>query len=138
MNDLKQTTYAFYKKQLGARYPEKDIRDYVDGAFKRMSKDEAFKKAIWAVVRGDTTSQKVLSAIEQRGYTALVDWFDKGDMSEAPLILINPKNVVGVQGIEKVTEYEKMAALRRVSRAIGHPSKDLALQVLAQMGMMKR
>ena len=101
-------TPGFIKKRL---YKE------VEKQFGSLSdKDEQFKMAMWSVVREGYARDKITEAVKKEGYNAMIDYFDKGSMSDSPLILLDPKRDLVKTGEEFVSEMQKRMDAREVYR----------------------
>lgn len=85
------------------------IKSAKDYAKKAVDKDP-FGQAIYSIVRRKEDSKKLINKLQEHGYSAVEDYFDKGVFSESPLILLDPSSTVVKIGEERVTDNMKSMA----------------------------
>lgn len=122
VSSLKKTTYDFYKERLKGISSDASIRRRVEEEFRLADDEGMFSKAMWSIVRGDNSSKVIENAFKKRGYGAIIDYFDKGELSEYPLILLDPKDSVIKTGEHLVKSKEMHEAIRTILKNPNHPA----------------
>lgn len=70
-------------------------------------KSDKFKAGIYGIVKSGKDQKMLFEMYQKAGYSAIIDYFDKGTLGESPLILFNAKSDVIVTGSKFVTETMK-------------------------------
>ncbi len=84
-------------------------------------KQDPFKQGIYSFVKGSNDSKKLADAYKEHGYSALVDYFDKGTMGQQPMILFNASSDVVKTGEKFVTQTMKAEAMKQLGATNDHP-----------------
>ena len=98
---------------------------------------DAFNEGIKTIAlqRGD--AKKLIDAYKSHGYNALVDYHDKGIVSELPLILFDALTDTIKTGEEFVTQDMKIAAVKELAEIQGHPLQMTAAEWVASLPRSK-
>lgn len=75
---------------------------------------DPFKSAMYSIVKGKDDSKKLLGFYQARGYQAIIDYFDQGDMAKSPLIVLDPSKTLQKQGEVFVTKEVKIRTLEEL------------------------
>ena len=73
---------------------------------KDLGKDP-FKVAIYSMVKSKEDTKQWIKKLQDYGYDAIIDYFDKGTMADAPLIVLDPANALQKTGERFVTKSVK-------------------------------
>ncbi len=85
-----------------------------------------FKQGITAIAGQQEDAKKLIDAYKSHGYNALVDYHDKGGVSELPIILFDALNDTIKTGEEFVTQDMKIAAVKELAETQGQPLQEVA------------
>lgn len=75
---------------------------------------DPFEAGIYSIVRREKDSQKLINLYKSKGYAGIEDYFDKGSMSDFPVIIFDPSSSVVKTGERKVDDVLRRAARRRL------------------------
>ena len=117
----------------GLRLRLKEAGQYVDDdtireVVRKGIEENPFKSGIYSFVKGQSDSRKLADAYKAHGYSAIVDYFDKGSMGEQPMILFNASSDVVKKGEQFVTARMKFEAAKKIAKAKNHPLQKIAEQ----------
>lgn len=120
-NELKETlTDALlveYKKQM-PNTPENIIMNRIvkPAVKKQLSNvEDAFDGGVYAIVKQQSDSKKLVGELLNKGYNAMIDYHDVDDgVAEAPLILFNPSSALVKEGEKAVTKAMRAKAIKEV------------------------
>lgn len=104
---LKKTIRDFIREALPAYKNESDrfIDKYASPVAFGENSGDMFYKALWSFVKRGEDSQIFIDALKKEGYNAIHDYHDVMDnLSEAPVILFDPKGTLVKRGEELVTK----------------------------------
>lgn len=65
------------------------------------------------VLKGND-SKMYMEKLKKAGYDAIIDYFDKGKMADAPLIILDPSKTLQKVGEQEVTKQLKIDALQNL------------------------
>lgn len=118
LDDLADTMAKFYNEANTKQgTPYRTTKTAQKLALKMMSKDERYKKAMWAIVRQGNDAEKVKNYFSKLGYTGLLDYHDISDkLAETPIILFNAKQDTIKTGERAVTRAMKVSGLQDVAK----------------------
>lgn len=69
--------------------------------------DDDFGGMIYSIVGKGSASKQYLNTLKDKGYDAIIDYFDAGDLAEKPLIIIDPSSSLQKIGERKVSVFEQ-------------------------------
>lgn len=120
-----ELTDTLVKAQRKALFGETDVEPYIADLLKSQVleslEEDPFKAGIYSFVKGSGDSKKLADAYKAHGYSAIVDYFDKGEMGQQPMILFNASSDVVKTGEQFVTKTMKADAIKKLSTAKDHP-----------------
>lgn len=76
---------------------------------------DPFAAASYSFVRQGKDTEKYRNALMKKGYSAIEDYFDKGQLAESPLILLDPKGTVSKKGETLVNRLDELGILKAQS-----------------------
>ena len=116
---LKQTIRSYIRDTVpGYKDASDESIDKVSQYGFGKNSSDMFYKGIWAMVRRGEDSKIFTDALKKEGYDAIRDYHDIYDkVSEAPLILLDPKSSMVKKGEEAVTKATKMKTMKGLLKA---------------------
>lgn len=129
------------EKTLIDAYKDLGLTEYsAKSEAKRMMKNP-FDASMYAIVRDREDTKMLKEELKKKGYDALLDYFDKGSLAEAPLILFDAQNDLSVKSQEKVVsaalrkgiliDPRSLKELKVIADDDDHPMQTLAKQLTA-------
>lgn len=101
--------------------------------------EQKFYTAIYSLVKRDSAAAKAIKEkVKAEGYSAIIDFYDKATLADAPLIVLDPDKTLEKVGEQKITKVMKKVALENVKNAENHPSQERAkefLDYIQQLGL---
>ena len=89
--------------------------------------DFFFKQAMYGFVKQGSDSKKLMNAYKKQGYDAIIDYFDKGVMSNEPLILFDASGMLRKKGETFVDRKLYKDSIDFLATVVGHPLQKKAL-----------
>ncbi len=111
------------------------IKEVIEKKVRKSIEQDPFKLGIYSFVKGQGDSKKLAAAYKARGYSAIVDYFDKDAVGQQPMILFDASSDVVKTGEQFVTKRMKTKAIKMLSTATDHP---LQMRAKSQLGMLQR
>ena len=93
---------------------------------KRMVEADPFQAAIAGIANQNSATKKLIDAYKKHGFNGLVDYHDKGTVSELPIILFDAASDVVKRGESAVTDSMRANAVKSLSKMAGHPAQSNA------------
>ena len=75
---------------------------------------DPFKVAMYSMVKSKEDTKQWVKKLQDSGYDAIIDYFDKGVMSDSPLIVLDPANALQKTGEKFVTRSVKRDMIQRL------------------------
>lgn len=75
-------------------------------------KQDPFKQAMYSIVKNQDDTAKYLNKLRSAGYDAITNYFDKGQMANDPLIILDPGATLQKSGEKLVTKALKVSTLQ--------------------------
>ena len=88
---------------------------------KRMVEADPFQAAITGIANQNSATKKLIDAYKKHGFNGIVDYHDKGTVSELPMILFDASSDVVKRGETAVTDAMRVNAIKSLSKMTGHP-----------------
>ena len=88
---------------------------------KRMVEADPFQAAITGIANQNSATKKLIDAYKKHGFNGIVDYHDKGTVSELPMILFDAASDVVKRGETAVTDGMRVNAIKLLSKMTGHP-----------------
>ena len=88
---------------------------------KRMVEADPFQAAITGIANQNSATKKLIDAYKKHGFNGLIDYHDKGTVSELPMILFDAASDVVKRGETAVTDSMRANAIKSLSKMAGHP-----------------
>lgn len=102
------------------------IWDAAEWNAKRMVEANPFQAAIAGIANQNSATKKLIDAYKKHGFNGLVDYHDKGTVSELPIILFDAASDVVKRGETAVTDSMRADAIKALSKMTGHPVRSNA------------
>lgn len=93
---------------------------------KRMVEADPFQAAIAGIANQNSATKKLIDAYKKHGFNGIVDYHDKGTVSELPMILFDAASDVVKRGETAVTDSMRANAIKLLSKMTGHPVQATA------------
>ena len=102
-----------YREKLASTVVDAYIKLGVDPFSAKMRvqqdlKQDPFKVAIYSIVKDKEDTAMWIGKLRNAGYDAIIDYFDKGEMADSPLIVLDPKSTLQKTGERFVTQQMKL------------------------------
>lgn len=118
--DLYTSLFNTYKK-LNPRISDRALSSQINAELKK----DPFAKGIYSfVIRGDD-SKKFRDALVAKGIDAIEDYFDKGQLADKPLIVLDPQQKLTKMGESAVTAITKGSAISRLMKTTDPETKKI-------------
>lgn len=129
---LQDTLIETYRKLIpgGKTMSKTLIQGYIDYEFG----GDRFAEGMYAFVRRGEDSKILRDTLRRCGFDAIEDYFDKGVMTESPLILLDPKSSVRKTGEQFV---DKALKIKTVQDLILSGKEDLVVRDVIAPGRTK-
>lgn len=75
---------------------------------------DPFKVAMYSMVKSKEDTKQWVKKLQDSGYDAIIDYFDKGVMSDSPLIVLDPANALQKTGEKFVTKSVKRDMIQQL------------------------
>ena len=110
-NELEKTLTGAYAKLLNKSPDDPYVRVQV-----KLSMKDPFDAGMYAFVKQGRDSEMLTDAYKKAGYSALVDYFDRGSMGKQPMILFDAASdtvKIGEQFVDEILQNEYIKILQK-------------------------
>ena len=118
--EITDTLTEMIAKTAGAKKGDL-IWDAAEWNAKRMVEADPFQAAITGIANQNSATKKLIDAYKKHGFNGIVDYHDKGTVSELPMILFDAASDVVKRGETAVTDAMRVNAIKSLSKMTGHP-----------------
>lgn len=123
--EIEDTLTEMIAKAAGAKKGDL-MWDAAEWNAKRMVEADPFQAAIAGIANQNSATKKLIDAYKKHGFNGIVDYHDKGTVSELPMILFDAASDVVKRGETAVTDSMRANAIKLLSKMTGHPVQATA------------
>lgn len=91
-----------------------------------------FKHGMYSIVKQQADSKLLKDEFIKAGYSAITDYFDKGDLGERPIILFDAPNQLIKTGEKFVSPTKKVEYIHYLATMKSHPMYETAKDLITK------